>query len=236
MRPKLSIPLAFLYLALAVPAQAHFLWVVVGDQAPKAQLVLAENPGEETVADLIPKIAAKAWDAAGQSVTFQKQEKTWVADAPAAVAAKQSWGLMDHGGKPFMIEYYAKGGATPEATEVSLKLPYELFARQEGGEVVAWLTQDGMPVAETPVNLHQPGGGKSVELKTDAKGEVRFKPEFGGHYGLRARFIEARGGESAGKAYEEVRHYTTLAFSLPGPPAPAAPAAESHAGGHKGSH
>jgi len=222
-----------LALLAAVPAQAHFIWVLVGSEAPQTRIVLAENPADEMTDDLVPKISAKAWDASGKELAFSQGKKSWngPADFSKAIAAQQTWGLMDHGGKPFLIEYYAKGGASIAETANEMKLPFELYARQDGAEVVATLKHQGKPAADSKVNVYLPTG-RTLELQTDAKGEVRFAAEGGGHYGLRSRLIEARKGESEGKAYDEVRHYTTLAFALPGPAAPKAPPAAAPAGEH----
>ncbi len=222
-----------LSLLAAVPAQAHFIWVLVGSEAAPPQLVLAENPAEEMTDDLVPKIAAKAWDASGKELAFTQGKKSWngPVDFSKAIAAKQSWGLMDHGGKPFFIEYYAKGGAGIAETANEMKLPFELYARQDGAEIVATLKLNGQPAADSKVNVHLPTGG-SLELQTDAKGEIRFAAAGGGHYGLRARAIEAKKGESDGKAYDEVRSYTTLAFALPGAAAPKVEAPKKAEGEH----
>lgn len=233
---RASLAATFALLA-AVPAHAHFIWVLVGNEAP--QIVLAENPADEMTDDLVPKIAAKAWDASGKELAFTQGKKSWngPVDFSKAVAAKQTWGLMDHGGKPFLIEYYAKGGAGVAETANEMKLPFELYARQEGAEIVATLKKEGQVVADSKVNVYLPTG-KTLELQSDAKGEVRFPAEGGGHYGLRSRYIEEKKGESDGKAYDEVRHYTTLAFGLAGPAAPkvAPPAAPAGEHGKHGSN
>jgi uncharacterized GH25 family protein len=214
----------FCLLALlpAVPARAHFLWVAVGEGSPNARLTFGETPDEKTLESLMPKLApARAWDGAGHVVALTQGKGGWTGQAAAGsatVGATQSWGVMDRsadGTGAFLVEYYAKGGIGLQETAVDLKLPLELFARQEGSQIVATVQFHGMPASGSPVHVSLPGG-RSVDLTSDAQGEVRFDAAVKGRYGLRAGWTYGRKGQVDGNAYTEVRHYTTLTFALTG--------------------
>jgi hypothetical protein len=212
----------FCLLALlpAVPARAHFLWVAVGEKSPNAHLTFGETPDEKTPEDLVPKLApARAWDGADHVLALTQGKGGWTGKTAAGsttVAVTQSWGVVDFSGDgtgAFLLEYYAKGGTGLKETAADLKLPFEIFARQEAGQLVARVQLKGSPLPGSPVHVSLPGG-RSLDLTSDAQGEVRFDPDGKGRYGLRARWINERKGQSEGKAYGEVRHYTTLTFAL----------------------
>lgn len=225
--------LAAALLGSAAPAAAHFLWIgVEAGPAPAAHLTFGETPDEATTAVPVSRLAgARGRDAAGKPLALTTGEGRWsapVAGRPA-VGAVESWGVVDRSGDgtgAFLLEYYAKAGAGVEDTAADLGLPLELFARREGNQIVATLSRAGGGVPNAPVKVHLPSG-KTLDRTADGKGEVRFDAEGGGLYGLRGRFLEERKGESEGKAYGEVRHYSTLTFSLPEGAAAAAAGAAS---------
>jgi hypothetical protein len=223
---------ALLVVCAAAPAQAHFLWVAVDPGAQKSNLTFGETPDEVTPEGLVARLAAaQVRDGAGKTLTLTEGESGWVGPLPgkALVAATQSWGVVDRSGDgtgAFLLEYYAKGGAGLSETAAEAALPFELFARQDAGQIVATLRRGEQVVAESPVRISLPSG-RALDRTSDAKGEVRFDSEGGGQYGVRARWLEDRKGESGGKSYGEVRHYTTLTFALPDRAASAAaPASE----------
>jgi hypothetical protein len=216
----LLLGMAALGLAAALPAEAHFLWLGV-DGAPKAQahLKFCETPEETTQAVPVARLAeARARDAAGKALALTAGEGEYsgpLAGRPAA-AAVQRWGVVDRGGEgPFLLEYYAKGAADAAGAAADLKQPLEILARVDGGQVVATLHHEGKGVGGAPFHIHLPSG-RTMDRTADTAGTVRFDPEGGGEYGLRARFTEDRAGQLDGKSYGEVRHYATLTFALPG--------------------
>jgi hypothetical protein len=212
--------LSLLALLAAAPARAHFLWLTIDEGSRKPHLAFGETPDEATPASLVARLAAaRVRDGAGKALALTQVEDGWTGPVSkqTALAATQSWGVVDRSGDgsgAFLLEYYAKGGAGLQATAADLKLPLELFARQEGGQIVATVRRGGQAVAGSPFHVSLPSG-RSFDRTSDAQGEIRFDGEGKGLYGIRARRLEDRKGESDGKAYGEVRHYTTLTFSLP---------------------
>jgi hypothetical protein len=202
------------------PAQAHFLWIMADAGSKSSHLTFGETPDEATPDGLVARLAdARVRDGAGKAVALTQGEGGWTGPVPtqATLAAVQSWGVVDRSGDgtgAFLLEYYAKGGAGLPDTATDLKLPLELFARREAGQIVATLRRGGQAVAGSPFKISLPSG-RSLDRTSDAQGEVRFDGEGGGLYGVRARWLEDRKGESGGKAYGEVRHYATLTFALP---------------------
>lgn len=218
--------LALLSLASAAPARAHFLWIAI-DGSRQGRLTFGETPDEPTPADLVARLAeARAKDGAGQPLALHREESGWSGGAAGskAVSATQDWGVVDRSGDgtgAFLLHYYAKGAAGLAETATDLELPFELFARQEGGEIVATLKRGAKGVAGSPVHVSLPSG-RSLDRSSDASGEIRFPGEGGGLYGLRARVLEDGQGEAGGKKYGDTRHYSTLTFTLPGTAAAAA--------------
>ncbi len=228
---------SLLALLPAAPAQAHFLWITIDEGSRRPRLVFGETPDEATPENLVARLAeARVRDGAGKAVVLTQEDDGWSGQASgqAALAATQSWGVVDRSGDgtgAFLLEYYAKSGAGLQDTTADLKLPLEIFARQEAGQIVATVRRGGEAVAGAPFHVSLPSG-RSFDRASDAQGEIRFDGEGKGLYGIRARWLEDRKGEGGGKAYGEVRHYTTLTFALPEgmgatskPLPPAAPAA-----------
>jgi hypothetical protein len=215
-------------LALAPLASAHFLWQRIEPGArPRIELSFGEQPEEATSAALLARLTgARAWDKNGIPIELASETAKLTATLPAdvaVVAGSRTWGLVDRTGDgtgAFFLEYYSKAALSVGESAASMKLPLEVFARREGTQVVATVRRGDAAQASTTVHVYTPISEEVAELTTDANGTVRFEASAPGLYGLRARWIEPRAGESEGKRFAEVRHYSTLTFYAAESPAP----------------
>jgi hypothetical protein len=82
-----------------------------------------------------------------------------------------------------------------------------------GGEIVVKGFFKGQPLPNTTVLVHAPIGWDK-ELKTDGEGIVAFTPLWPGRYVLELIHVDKTPGEFQGKAYEALRHRSTLAIQV----------------------
>lgn len=222
-------------LALAVPARAHFIWLVpdADGKGHSAQLVFSDTLGPDE-AVLISKVAqTKLFARAGLKgadvpVTMTPQKHSYrvtvkATEGPILIGGICQYGVLARGkSEPFLLMYYpkllVKAGATPErgswVSEGTERLPLEIVP-VVGTKPQLRVLWRGKPAAGVEVSLVVPGHDDAVEAKTDAQGLVAIvAPKADGTYGVRAKHIEKKAGALNGKKYAEVRHYATLTFPI----------------------
>lgn len=202
-----------MFLLLAAPAWAHFVWLAP-DDAGRVRMVFSED-AEPDAGVPVTKIAqAQVQVRTGGKVV--PVEKTAAADhylialpgsGPAEVGAVCEYGVLAKKGDPYLLCYYAKTlvrGATPEG----MGHPLEVFpvAGKADAFEVRWQAR---PLAGAEVVVEAPGAD-AAKVKTDAEGRVRIPAAKSGRVLVRAKHVEAKSGERAGQAFKEVRHYATL--------------------------
>jgi hypothetical protein len=214
----------FLLALAAVPARAHFLWLLPdsGDK-PGVRMVFSDKlePDDASFLDYLKKAEVFACTADGKSTTvkFTQVKDALVPELPGgcAVAARVKF-VSERAKPPYLVAYHAKTwtGDGKSAFEMMKaaggKLDFDIsldgFAT---GKLVA--TWKGKPIANAEVVLIVPGVDKNPTATTDDKGAfdlVKFtKP---GLYGIRVKHVVKQAGELDGKKYEEERHYATLVF------------------------
>jgi hypothetical protein len=221
--------------AAAVPAQAHFVWVLPGP-AHSARIVFSDRPRADDPA-LLQKIAHSQLTARSEGKEFSLKaisgKGCLEARLPAAgvheVAVVCPYGVLQPAkSEPFLLQYYAKTfvGLPPRKSPRDVpesfaaayqaswdKLPLEIVPVP--GTLTVRVLWQGQPLAGAEYVLLVPGEGKPIEGKTDAHGEATLvEPRQAGLCGMRVKHTEARSGELAGKTYKEVRHYATLTLAL----------------------
>jgi hypothetical protein len=114
--------------------------------------------------------------------------------------------------------YYSKASLDIDATSYSLKLPFELFARRDGGGFVIVRAKRGDAVyAGAKLNVWVPGEKTWKAHVADDKGEIRFEAKNPGLYGIKAAWVDETPGEVDGKKYPFTRNYSTLTFRMTAP-------------------
>jgi hypothetical protein len=217
--------IAFLLTALPNPAFAHFLWAqIVSGENPKPTLKItfAEQPGEKTLANLMPRLKPTRFHYAGKTdpLPSRTTEGALLADLPAKTTiagTEQIWGVLDRREQKrgvFLLHYHARAAATNESAQKPSGLAVEALATQSGNRVTVEIRQDDWTVPNVPVTLHT--NGTILAATTDLAGKATFTlPQTArGVCGIRAEITDNTPGKHDGKDYELVRHYTTLTFPL----------------------
>jgi hypothetical protein len=226
---------ALLLLAAATtPARAHFIWILPGD-GNAVRVVFSDGLKPDDPA-LLKKIAHLQLfcrgNAAAEALVVRTGKDALEASLPDGgahpVAAVCRYGVLQRSGsEPFLLNYYAKGclkldpagaakGLPEQLTRPWDRLPLEIVPLP-GEALCLRVLWQGKPLAGAEYAVLGLAEGKPAEGKSDADGRIALtgahKP---GLYGIRVKHTEARDGELQGKAYKEVRHYTTLTLALGG--------------------
>lgn len=223
MKPLLT---ALFVLALAAPAQAHFIWIVP-TKASIAQMVFSDElaPDANVPITKIAKTEVVAY-AGGKLANVQKREEkdhyllvTLNNLAPLEYTAVCQYGVAGKKGDPYLLNYYAKATIGKEAklpADFKRKaMPLEIVEPKPGQFHVLW---QGKSTSEAELTAIVPGETESRTLKANKDGafELGAMPNVAGLVGLRAKLVEKKEGELDGSKYKEVRHYSTWTFAVRG--------------------
>jgi uncharacterized GH25 family protein len=207
-------------------ANAHFVWIIPVPGKNEVRVVMSDTTEPDSPA-LLDKIAhtdmlVRLPDGKVQKLSCAKGEDSFIATIPGegtrTVGGVCKYGVMQRGNTdPFLLMYHAKTELGGNKTGVTQKAsPWPLLALEiipsnetSGAFQVLW---NGQPLADAEVVI---AGDDSAPRKTDAKGLFNASTEKPGTYGFRVRHIEPKSGEHAGKAYKEVRHYSTYVVHVP---------------------
>ena len=229
-----------LFTLTAVPVRAHFIWIVPdAADGTKVRVIFSDNlePDDAVPVERIAatELLVRNADGTVAALNWEKGEHAYLVRVPGkgpiVVGGVCRYGVVQRGeSKPFLLAYYPKfiQGEVKAATPWD-KLPLEIVPRGAGRFQVLFA---GKPAAGAEVVVLTPAADGKETHQTDARGEFEVRSAAPGLYGLRARHIETKAGEHAGKKYEEVRHYATLVFrraeerprKVPADPAAEAPA------------
>jgi hypothetical protein len=210
--------LAFLaFAALAIPAQAHFIWLVPQKDGT-VQMVFSDSLDPDANVP-ISKVAHTtiAARSAGNKLTPKKTEAkdhflfTFPSKPPIEVVGTCIYGIPSKKGDPYLLMYYAKTSALPEGWKAP---PLAIYQTKPGLYQVLWNEKADPAIELTAVFPNE----DSRELKRQpnglfALGDIPAGTK--GYIGLRAKYVEKKAGERDGKKYNEVRHYSTWTLPVP---------------------
>lgn len=219
--------LGLLILASSLPnvAHAHFIWLATGEDG-KLHVYFSE--GAEPDNPELLKYAEKAQvfqvvpKGKPQSLKLERGEESLIAkpkgDANQSLfVAMHDFGVMERGGTPFLLRYFAKTG--PQAGQAAWKantskrLSLDLKPQAKGNQVQIQVLWQGQPVAGAEYTVARPGKD-DVEGQTDVSGTFQFAAGEPGIHEIRVKHVENKTGQHEGKDYKEVRNYVTLALPV----------------------
>ncbi len=199
-----------LLIVIALPAQAHFVWIerdVQGNAAAYfGEWAANVRETEEGYLKLIAK--PKAFTADGKELAVTRANDRINI---AAADAKGDLRLTDtyFGEKAKSVSFYqAKLGRT----ETAAKFDLELVPVAPNSNSFTLLLH-GQPVPDADVTLFT-SSGWSRTFKTDAAGKVTVETPWPGQAIIEVGHLEKKAGEKDGRAYESIRHVFTLTFDV----------------------
>jgi hypothetical protein len=223
---------------VALPARAHFLWIVpdqtVAGKPLTAKAIFSDSlePDANVPVTKVAKTKLFIRTADGKTTEgkWAEGEHAYTIALPdgntCVVAGVCQYGVFQRGKEePVLLNYYAKAvvaasGSRPptDAERQNLlqkgidKLPLEITVNPEKHVlIVLW---KGKPLPDAEVVFITNPKGKDITLKADKEGQVG--PPFAvfgldiRQVGIRVSHTEAKAGTLNGKEYKAVRHYLTL--------------------------
>jgi N-acetylneuraminic acid mutarotase len=223
--------LAACLLAPLSAAQAHFIFLLTKAESTgqAIHVYFAEEAAPDPNPGLLDRLAGlEVWQISeGQEpkkvdVAKGKESLTGKLDDAAkdsVFISKRDLGVMTRGEVNFGLQYYAKTGpAAPNhpawKIDTTKQLKLDVVPTITDKEVQLKALLDGKPTEGVEIAADGPSLG--VKDLTNAEGIAKFKNGGPGVYSFRAKFIDKTPGEKDGKKYPELRHYTTVAFEIPG--------------------
>ena len=216
-------------------AHGHFIWLKVADSGPKPQVEVyfaeSAEPGEP---QLLEKIAGtKVWasttgNAEPQAISLKPVRDELSGKLIGAIPDARSYcleaicdyGVVDKGGQPFLLQYYARhihGHPAPSQTAAgaSKRAPLDVHLDSTPTGLACTVKWNGKPLPNAEVVIQFPEADV-LERMTNEHGQVELVTKTKGPFAIRARHVEpGKSGQRDGKKYVEVRHYATLTASLP---------------------
>jgi uncharacterized GH25 family protein len=222
---------ACLLLALtALPAQAHFVWIIPdkqGDGRAAVRVVFSDNLAPDNPA-FLKRIAGTELSYRAADGRTSTLKMTQAGDAyqvalpneqPAVIGGVCRYGVTQRGSpEPFLLIYHPKAlvpfAAQAPKSEQWDRLDLEILPVSNGQKPSFQVLWRQKPLSGAEVVVLEPGNAKGLTLKTDEQGKVHTDKAAPGLYGVRVRHDEAREGDLEGKHYQSVRHYATLVCRL----------------------
>ncbi len=208
------------------PAQAHFIWLATGENG-HLNVYFGES-AEPDDPDLLKHAKdAQVWQVSRKGepqkleLTLNKESLRAKLEGRAArnavFVAKHDFGVIERGGKAFLLRYYAKTGpaANRRSWQINTgkQLALDLIPEQKEGQIAVLVQWQGKPAKGAEYIVARPGKG-DVEGTTDETGKFTFKPGEAGLHSIRVKLVEDKSGKHEGKDYAEIRNYVTLALPV----------------------
>jgi len=212
--------------ALPTVSRAHFLWLLTepGENSGRVHVYFGEaaEPDDPDLLDRVTK--AQVWSVGRrgepQLLSLEKGDDSLTTELAGSASQntlilKHSYGVLTRGDASFVLNYYAKTypfvlpGTWHEVDDAE-RLPLEITPTRDGRSTVLHVTWQGSPAPNCEVVIAGPGLEERLEGTTDEAGAFRCSLPEAGAYSIRARLVQNKSGEQDGKAYDSVRHYSTL--------------------------
>ncbi|MDG1048791.1 MAG: hypothetical protein P8R46_01165 [Planctomycetota bacterium] len=200
---------------LAVPGQAHFIWLSLRGEAQRSLVMhFSEGRLDDTAPYLTSNLAGASVFAADGGVLELSPEASGYRtdlDAPLAlVGGHLVYGLFGRSGPPALLTYDAKGARTLDDAGQVLGLVAEVLAHQDGGDLVLTVLHAGVPVAGAEVKVVNDGSVSGQTLTTGEDGTARCPMPRSTVFACRALIAGDQAGEHEGEPYERTLRYSTL--------------------------
>lgn len=200
----------------AIACEAHFIYVLAPEPGTnELQVVFGEGPYAAESNDMLKHLEGIELHARGSADVVQLSDGIGARIAKAydteVYEASRTYGVISRGDAPFLLEYYAVGGPSPElaAWQNESQLRFRVTPKPlENGTIELKAIFDNKPVSGAELTL--PTG----VVKTDKNGIARLRGAAPGLISVRAKWVENTTGVYEDKAYESIKHYSTLTFHL----------------------
>jgi Protein of unknown function (DUF3386) len=217
-------------LGVTSAAQAHFLFVRILPAAEAGRFAEVYFSDEADAGDprFIDKIAhTKLWaqkepgkfEALKVHTTPDRLRAALPANGTIAVIGECTYGVLGRAKQSaFLLRHYPKAiagsVAAINAIQPKKEIPFEIQLRQQGDGLEFVALRDGKAI---PSATFQSVGSdlKGHSFKANADGKAMWKPSAPGHYAVYTSQTLKQAGVHDGTKYDEIREFTTIAFTWP---------------------
>ncbi|OWK34798.1 DUF4198 domain-containing protein [Fimbriiglobus ruber] len=218
-------------LALTVPVQAHFFFIIPGDATRQTvHMVFSDSPTPDKAANADFATAGQFWtlDAAGQKLLVSPRSvgDGWFEFPDSANTARELHGMIEYGvvqrgqPEPALIIHHPKaiiGPVRPQTGTADRNAPaaLEITPVVQLAGIAFQATANGQPLRSTELLVMAPDDKRPRAIKTNADG---ITPTFekSGQYAVRCYVAETKDGEYQGRTYKQIRRYATLVARFDG--------------------
>ena len=211
-------------------AQAHFLFVRIqppaeGGRFSEVYFSDVANAGDVRFIDKIAhtKLWLQAKPGSFEPLTVHKAADRLRALVPASgsigVVGECTYGVLGRAKQPsFLLRHYPKAVAG-RPDDVALlapksEIPFEIGLRPEGKGVELTALRQGKPIANAKF-IAVAANLDNHTFSADAQGKARWQPPSSGVFAVYTNQTLNEPGTYEGKKYDEIREFTTIAFTWP---------------------
>jgi hypothetical protein len=228
---RLTMLLALSVVAGVAPARAHFLWIVPDRAANEKRVHVyfseTAEPDDPALLSRLAGLKLQQNSSGGRRDLLEpKRDKDSLvvfpvgSDSAESYSLTHKYGTLSRDGETFLLVYHARMYPATPTNRWSLppadqRLPFELVPSMADGKLTVRVLWNGKPLPAAEVKA-DPAGKERIEGASDADGAFTVAAGEPGTYAFRAKHIEQVAGESGGKKYDSIRHYSTLVVTIVG--------------------
>jgi hypothetical protein len=228
---RLTVLLAVTVVANVSLARAHFLWIAPDRAANEKRVHVyfseTAEPDDPALLSRLTGLKLQQNSSGGKSHLLEptrgKDSLVVIPEGGGSVESyslTHKYGTLSRDGETFLLVYHARMyPATPtnrwSLPQADQQLPLELVPSMADGKLTVRVLWNGKPLPAAEVKA-DPAGKERIEGASDAAGAFTVSAGEPGTYAFRARHIEHVAGESGGKKYDRIRHYSTLVVTIVG--------------------
>ncbi len=217
-------------------ASAHYLWTTVDSNAGKfgtANIYFEESPhaGDGHYLDHFTE-TSKLWirtidDPQAKlikTVDVRENDRRWLSTklaeaGPRSIDCYGKFGVYRYGKTNVLLHYYARYLDVDSHEELhelgrAEQMDLDIVPHDSEDKVELRVLWQGSPAADRTIHIRGPKKFR-MNLKTDQRGKVRFKPVGSGQYTFRTSVEEDIAGQEGDESYSLIRHNGTLIMQLP---------------------
>src|SRR5437763_503878 len=226
-RHRLFVPLLLTWVLCGPTARAHFLFVRICPPAEAGRFAEVYFSAKAEAGDprFVDKIAGTRLWLQKTPGTFEPLKVLQASDrlrAPLPAGTVSVVGRCDYGvlprAVPFLLRHYPKAIAGDPAELNRLKackdVPFELMATIEADKIHFVALADGKPMPGAVFHTVD-ADLFNEKLTADARGQATWKVPYPASFSVYTSRVINQAGAHAGRNYQEVREFATLAFTWP---------------------
>ncbi len=197
-------------LTIAIPAQAHFIWVTIEPNGRIASLELADSPGNG-IAPILYTLKDSFKTVGLENLIDSKDHrlmKATITDPKKPIGISAQYGVFQNA----LVHWSAKGATSLTQAKTSTGLASDISIIKKGNTWIVTVTFGGKPSVGADVEVYSTGL-PNITAKTDLAGNVRLKT-LRGLTQIGAMIHQPTPGSFKGTSYKEKLEVSSLVLRV----------------------